>query len=472
MTPRRAWVVLAIGCLSLLLVTLDVTIVNVALPSIRRDLDASPEGLTWAVDGYTVVVASFLMLSGSLADRFGRRRTFQVGLVVFTLGSLLCSLAWNATALVGFRMLQALGGSMLNPVAMSIVVSAFPEPKARARALGIWGAVFGVSMAAGPLLGGALVDSVGWRSIFWVNVPVGLVAVTLTARFISESRAEQPRRFDLVAQALVIVGLLALTSSVIHGRSVGWASSSVVLGFGVFVASLFALVRWESRRDEPLLDLGLFRRASFSAATLLAGLSFASFSGFLFVNALYLQESRGLSAGAAGLATLPVALALVFASPLSGRLVAAGRAQLAVAVSGGSITAAALLLTRLDTDTPLPRLLLAYALFGVGVGSIGAPVNTAAIAGLPPSQASLAAAIASTSRQIGASLGVALAGALAGGGLEASHAGELAAAARPVFWVIVGYGVTMVALARWAGARPSRRTAPPFRSAVDGELRS
>lgn len=466
MTPRRPRVILAICCLSLLLVTLDVTIVNVALPSIRRDLGAGAAGLAWAIDGYTVVVASFLMLSGSLADRFGRRRTFQLGLVVFSVGSLLCSLAPSAGALVGFRMLQALGGSMLNPVAMSIVVSTFPEPKARARALGIWGAVFGVSMAAGPLLGGALVDSVGWRSIFWVNVPVGIVALALTARFIPESRAERPRRFDLVAQALIVIGLLALTSTVIHGRSAGWSSWSVRLGFGVFASSLLALVRWESRRVEPLLDLRLFRSPSFSAATLLAVLSFASFSGFLFLNALYLQEARGLSAGAAGLSTLPVALALMVASPLSGRLVAAGRARIAVAVSGASITVAALLLTELAVDTPLPRLLVAYALFGVGIGSIGAPVNTAAISGLPPSQASLASAIASTSRQIGAALGVAVAGALAGGGIDASHAGELAAATRPVFWVIAGYGVAISVLARWAVARLPSWTAPPLQAAI------
>lgn len=469
MTPQRRRVILAICCLSLLLVTLDVTIVNVALPSIRRDLGAGAAGLAWAIDGYTVVVASFLMLAGSLADRFGRRRTFQVGLVVFSVGSLLCSLAPSAGALVGFRMLQALGGSMLNPVAMSIVVSTFPEPKARARALGIWGAVFGVSMAAGPLLGGALVDSVGWRSIFWVNVPVGIVALALTARFIPESRAERPRRFDLVAQALIVVGLLALTSTVIHGRSAGWSSWSVLLGFGVFASSLLALVRWESRRVEPLLDLRLFRSPSFSAATLLAVLSFASFSGFLFLNALYLQEARGLSAGAAGLSTLPVALALMVASPLSGRLVAAGRARIAVAVSGASITVAALLLTELAVDTPLPRLLVAYALFGVGIGSIGAPVNTAAISGLPPSQASLASAIASTSRQIGAALGVAVAGALAGRGIDASHAGELAAATRPVFWVIGGYGVAISVLARWAVARLPNWTVPPLQAAIAGD---
>src|SRR3954468_23651987 len=192
---HRPYVILATCCLALVLVVMDVTIVNIALPAIRGDLHASVAELQWSIDGYTVVVASLLLLAGSIADRFGRRRTFQLGLVVFSLGSLLCSIAPSAPALVAFRVVQAIGGSMLNPVAMSIIVNTFTDPKERARAIGIWGAAFGVSMAAGPLLGGALVDSIGWRSIFWVNVPVGALALALTARFIPESRADRPRRF-------------------------------------------------------------------------------------------------------------------------------------------------------------------------------------------------------------------------------------------------------------------------------------
>jgi EmrB/QacA subfamily drug resistance transporter len=445
-TKRRSLAILATCCLSLFLVTMDLTIVNIALPSIRRDLHASVAGLQWSIDGYTVIVASFLMLSGSMSDRFGRRRTFKLGLAVFSLGSLLCSLAPTANALVGFRMLQALGGSMLNPVAMSIVVNTFPDPKERARALGIWGSVFGVSMAAGPLLGGALVDSIGWRSIFWVNIPVGVVAFALTARFVPESRAERPRRFDFVAQALIIAGLFALTSAVIDGRRVGWTSWTIAAGFGAALASAVALVAWESRRAEPLLDLRFFRSVSFSSATVLAVLSFAAFSGFLLLNALYLQEARGLSASAAGLMTLPIALALVVSSPLSGRLVGAGHARLAIIVAGVAISCGALMLTRLADDTSLPVLIAAYAIFGMGLGSIGAPVNITAVSGMPHSQAGLAAAIASTSRQVGAALGVALAGALAGRGIEAAHHAELAESTHAVFWLTAAYGIVIVVL--------------------------
>src|SRR3954465_14681928 len=203
-SPRRRLVVLVTCCLALVLTAMDATIVNIALPAIRGDLHASVAELQWSIDAYTIVVASFLLLAGSIPDRFGRRKTFQVGLLVFSLGSLLCSIAPNARVLVASRVLQALGGSMLNPVAMSILVNTFLDPKERARAVGIWGAAFGVAMAAGPLLGGLLVESVGWRAIFWVNIPLGALALALTARFVPESRAERPRRFDLLAQVLFI----------------------------------------------------------------------------------------------------------------------------------------------------------------------------------------------------------------------------------------------------------------------------
>lgn len=191
--PRgRQLVVLAICCMSLLIVSLDNTALNVALPSLRRDLGASVSGLQWVIDAYTLVLASLLMLAGSTADRIGRRKVFVTGLVVFALGSLLCSLAPNLEALIAFRAVQAVGGSMLNPVAMSIITNTFTEPAARARAIGVWGAVVGISLALGPLVGGALVESVGWRAIFWVNLPVALLALLLTLRYVPESRAPGP----------------------------------------------------------------------------------------------------------------------------------------------------------------------------------------------------------------------------------------------------------------------------------------
>lgn len=467
-SPRGRLIVLVTCCLALVLTAMDATIVNIALPAIRNDLHASVAELQWSIDGYTVVVASFLLLAGSIADRFGRRRTFQVGLMVFSLGSLLCSVAPNARVLVASRVLQALGGSMLNPVAMSIIVNTFLDPKERARAVGIWGAAFGVAMAGGPLLGGLLVESVGWRAIFWVNIPLGALALILTARFVRESRSEQPRRFDLVAQGLFIVALVALTSSVIDGRRVGWTSWPIAVGFATAIVGAVSLLAWELRHREPLLDLRFFRSFPFAAATLMAVLAFASFSGFLFLNSLYLQEARGLSAAQAGLATLPIALALMVCSPLSGRLVGAGRARLALVIAGGAMATGTLLLTSLAQDTPLGYLLAAYGIFGVGMGMVNAPITNSAVSGMPRSRAGIASAVASTSRQVGASLGVALAGSLAGAGIDSANHPGFAAATHHFFWVSASLGLAIVVLGIASTGSRARKSAARVASLLDG----
>jgi EmrB/QacA subfamily drug resistance transporter len=467
-SPRRRLVILITCCLALVLTALDATIVNIALPAIRSDLHASVAALQWSIDSYTIVVASFLLLAGSIADRFGRRKTFQVGLLLFSLGSLLCSVAPNARVLVASRVLQALGGAMLNPVAMSIIVNTFLDPKERARAVGIWGAAFGVAMAAGPLLGGVLVQSIGWRSIFWVNIPLGALALFLTARFVRESRAEQPRRFDIFAQGLFIAALFALTSAVIDGRHAGWTSWPIAVGFATAVACAVGLVAWESRHPEPLLDPRFFRSLPFAAATLVAVLAFAAFSGFLFLNSLYLQEARGMTASQAGLATLPIALALMVCSPLSGRLVGAGRARLALVIAGAAMATGALLLTALSRDTPLAYLLSAYGIFGLGLGMVNAPITNTAVSGMPRARAGIASAVASTSRQVGASLGVALAGSLAGKGIESANQPGFAAATHVFFWVSAGLGAAIVVLGIASTGPRARESASRVAYLLDG----
>ncbi len=307
LSHRRRLLVLAICCMSLLIVSLDNTVLNVALPSMQKDLDTTLSGMQWTIDAYTLVLASLLMLAGSTADRLGRRRVFQAGLVVFALGSLLCSLAPNLECLVAFRMVQAVGGSMLNPVAMSIITNTFTDPKERARAIGVWGGVVGISMAAGPIVGGLLVQSVDWRAIFWINVPIGALALFLTVRYVPESRAPHPRRVDPVGQLLVIALLGTLTYAIIEAPSAGW-TSPLILGFAATaVAALAGLLWYERRRAEPLIDLRFFRSAPFSGATVVAVCAFAALGGFLFVNTLYLQDVRGLSALDAGLYMLPMA---------------------------------------------------------------------------------------------------------------------------------------------------------------------
>jgi len=309
--------ILATCCLSILVVSMDVTIVNVALPAIRKDLGASMEDLQWVMDAYTIVLASFLMLSGSMADRYGRRRVFQSGMVLFSLGSLLCSLSVGVGWLIAARVVQALGGSMLNPVAMSIVTHTFPEPKERARVIGIWGAVAGISMALGPLAGGALTQSLGWHSIFWINLPIGILALVLTARFVPESRAPCARRPDPVGQFLLLTGLAALAYTLIESGRAGGALYSALTAAAAFIA----LLVYEPRRREPLLDLRFFRSIPFSSAIVIAVCMFSGMGAFLFLGSIYLQQVRALSPFHAGLCVLPMALAVIILSPLSGRLV-------------------------------------------------------------------------------------------------------------------------------------------------------
>jgi EmrB/QacA subfamily drug resistance transporter len=412
--------ILAICSLSMLVVGLDITIVNVALPAIGQDLGASLQGLQWTVDAYSVVLASLLVFGGSLADRLGRRRVFVTGLTVFSLASVACSLAPSVGALVAFRVLQALGGAMLNPVAMSIITNTFTEPRERAQAVGVWGAVNGLSMALGPVVGGAAVTAVDWRTIFWINVPVGIVAIALALRFIPESKADEPRRFDPIGQLLVIALLAALTFGIIE---------SAVWALALAAVALAGLLVYEPRRAQPLIDLQAFRRPSFSAAIGIAVAAFGAIGAFLFLNTLYLQQERGLNALEAGLMTVPLASMTVFASPLSGRLVGRGGPRIPLLIAGGCMLAGSALLLGTTRDTSLVHLFAAYVIFGIGFGFVNAPITNAAVSALPRSRAGVAAAMATTSRQVGATLGVAVAG-----------------AAHPGWWVLTMFAALVVLL--------------------------
>jgi EmrB/QacA subfamily drug resistance transporter len=466
LTRRRRMLVLAICCSSLFIVGLDNTIVNLALPAIRRDLGSSLSGLQWVIDAYTLVLASLLMLGGSLGDRNGRRRTFQTGLVLFGAGSLLCSIAPTTGWLIAFRALQAVGGSMLNPVAMSIITNVFTERAERAKAIGVWGSVIGLSMALGPLLGGLLVDTVGWRSVFWLNVPVAVAVVVLTARFVPESRAPRARRFDPAGQLSMIVLLAGVTFGIIEGPGLGWGSPLIVGSFAAAAAALVVLLVVESRRADPLLDPRFFASIPFSAATLIAVAAFAAFAGFLFLNALYLQDVRGYSPLHAGLLTLPMAAMTAVLPPISGRMVAKHGARLPLVIGGLGIATGGGLLLALDVDTPLVLIVVAYVVFGIGFGMVNAPITNTAVSGMPLAQAGVAAGVASTSRQVGSALGVAVLGSLVTAQLGTSMTAGFAAAARPAWIVVIGCGLLVLALGlvsttarAWESAR---RTAERF----------
>ncbi|WAZ21580.1 MFS transporter [Streptomyces cinnabarinus] len=457
LSPRRRTLVLAICCLSLLIVSLDNTVLNVALPSMQRDLHADTAGLQWTIDAYTLVLASLLMLAGSTADRIGRKRVFMAGLVVFSLGSLLCSLAPDLNLLIAARMVQAVGGSMLNPVAMSIITNTFTDSRERARAIGVWGAVVGISMAAGPLVGGLLVDTVGWRSIFWLNLPVGMAALALTLRYVPESRAPQPRRVDPVGQVLVITLFGSLTYAIIEAPT----SLTSVIPFAVLAAAALAgLLRYEPRRADPLIDLRFFRSAPFSGATVIAISAFAALGGFLFLSTLYLQNVRGLSALQAGLWMLPLAVPTFLCAPLSGRLIGTRGPRIPLLIAGVTMTTSALLFAALDAETSNTTLFLGYVLFGIGFGFVNAPITNTAVSGMPRAQAGVAAAVASTSRQLGQTLGVAVVGAVLAAGIGSSSYGDaFVSAAVPGWWILTGCGAAVLVLGVVTSGPWARRTA-------------
>ncbi|GAB3940647.1 MFS transporter [Kribbella albertanoniae] len=463
LSRRRRLLVLAICCCSLFVVGLDTTIVNLALPAIRAELGASVTELQWTIDAYTLVLASLLMVAGSTADRVGRRRTFQAGLVVFGIGSLLCGFAPTVELLIVFRMLQAIGGSMMNPVAMSIITNTFTDPRERAQAIGVWGGVVGLSLAVGPVVGGALVDSVGWRFIFWINVPVTLLAVVLAALFVPESRSLVPRRIDPVGQVLVVLLLGGLVYGIIEGREAGWTSPLILACFGLTVVALVTLVLYEQRREQPLLEPRFFRSAPFSGATLIAVAGFAALSGFLFLNSLYLQSVRGYSALHAGLLTLPMAaMAAVFA-PISGWLVGHRGPRLPLVVAGTMLGASGLILSRLTGSTTVVELAVGYLVFGIGFGMLNAPITNAAVSGMPRAQAGVAAAVASTSRQVGASLGVAIAGTVLSARLVGPLESGFVSAARLYWYLIVGCGLLVLTLGLITTGAWARRTAEALR---------
>jgi len=358
---------------------------------------------------------------------------------MFSLGSLLCSIAPNIHGLILFRGIQGIGASMLNPVALSIIANAFTVPKDRARAVGVWGAVAGASLALGPLIGGALTQTIGWRSIFWINLPISITAIVLTAIFVPESKAPRARRPDPLGQIFIFGFLCSLTYAVIESPDRGWSSPLILGLLGAAILLFILFLVHEARRREPLLDLRFFRSVPFSTAALLGLSAFGCFAGFLFLNALYLQQIRHLAAFTTGLCTLPLAVMMMLASPVSGRLVGARGPRPSLLLAGFGFTASTLILTQLTSTTPIALLIVAYILFGLGLGMVNPAISNSAVSGMPLAQAGVAASVASTSRQVGAALGVAIAGTVVS--LSRAHHTDFARATHPIWWIMVACGL-------------------------------
>jgi EmrB/QacA subfamily drug resistance transporter len=370
----------------------------------------------------------------------------MAGLAVFTTGSCVCAAAPTTSALVAGRIFQAVGASMLTPVAMSIIRNVFEDPRERAQAIGIWGSVIGLSLALGPIIGGALIVTAGWRFVFLVNLPVGVVALAVTRMYVPESRAEHARRIDPVGQTLVIVALFTLVYGIIEGHSHGWSSPEILALFGVSAISVFVLVPYELHRREPLLEIRFFRSVPFTGATAIAVCAFAIIGGFIFLNTIYLQDARHLSAFHAGLYMLPFALMTFVCAPICGRLVGDRGPRIALLIAGAMLILGPLVLTGLTPSTPVPVLFASYLMLGIGLGFVSPPITIIAVAGMPAAQAGVAAAIATMSRQVGQTLGIATLGAVAGAGAGSGLGPSFAAATHPAWWIIIGLGAAVVVL--------------------------
>jgi EmrB/QacA subfamily drug resistance transporter len=467
---RRA-VVLGVCCMSVLLAGIDMTAVNLALPAIGSEFHATVGGLSWTIDAYTLTLAAFLLFSASMADRIGCKRVFLIGLCVFVVGSALCAFAPSLGWLIAFRVLQAIGGSMLNPVAMAILSAAYPQRAERARAIGVWAGATGIALAVGPILGGALVDStLGWRWIFAINIPIGIVAIVVAAVAVAESKAARARRFDPLAQLLVVVLLTGLTYGIIEGGRDGWGTPSVIVGLAAAVSALVGILLYEPRRRDPMLQLAFFRSIPFSGANLIAVAAFALLSSFLFLNSLYLQQGRGFTALQAGLMIVPLAVVSLVYGPINGRILARWGSRPCLIVAGVSYTAAAFMLVNISAHSLVWWLLVAYALFGLGGAAVGAPITHTAVAGMPPSQAGLAAGVSSTTRQIGSTLGVAIASVILGANVAGNSPSALIQSMHAGWWLNVGYGLFALLLGILTTTPWARRTATTVAVAVAEDL--
>jgi MFS transporter, DHA2 family, methylenomycin A resistance protein len=398
--------VLVVMCVGYFLVLLDVTIVNVALPEIGSGLHTSVDGLQWVVDGYALALAALMLAGGTVGDLRGHKRMVLAGLAVFGIGSLGCGVAPGVGMLVGSRVVQGVGAALLLPGTLAIISRAFPEGREQARAIGIWAGIGSLALPAGPLLGGLLIEGLGWRSIFLVNVPVVLVALVAAHRLVRESVEPQGRQLDARGVGVGVLLLLATTYAFIE--------QSIVAGL-VAVGLLAAFVAVErARGDEAMLPLALFRRPAFSIANAAAGTMNLVSLGALFVLTLFLQSVQGHSALTAGLAIVPLFAPLAVLAPLAGRLTARIGPRLPMAAG---LTTAALglaLLARAEPDSGYLVLLPAFLLWGIGLGVLTPAVVAAAIAAVPRDRAGLASAINNTARQAGGAIGIAVSGAIAG----------------------------------------------------------
>ncbi|MDH6131846.1 EmrB/QacA subfamily drug resistance transporter [Kitasatospora sp. MAA4] len=409
--PGRA-LLLTFICVGIFMVYLDATIVNVALPTMQQKLGADITQLQWIVDAYALVVASLLLTAGTLGDILGRKNIFLGGLIGFVTASALCAVAPNYTFLLVARILQGAAGSVMIPISLALISGLFPAPADRAKAVGVWAGVGGLALATGPVLGGYLVAQFGWQSIFWVNVPVGALALSVLIVRLPSAQLPGTRRPDVAGQLLFILAISSLAYGLIEASSKGWGSGIILTAFAVAAVALGAFVAWESRSADPMLPLGLFRNPVLIVAGTVNFLGLFGLYGSIFLLTLYLQQINGLSTLQAGLRFLSLNVAIMVFSYVASMLAAKFGPKIPIVIGSVASTAGLLQLTQLQPGTGYGSYWWAMSLIGAGVSLVGAPATVALLGSVRPEQTGTASGVSNTFRQVGSVFGVALCGTL------------------------------------------------------------
>lgn len=418
----RRWVTLGVLCLSLLIIVMDNTILNVAIPSLMVDLGATNSQIQWIVDSYVLVFAGLLLTTGSLSDRFGRKGALQIGIVLFGLGSIAAAMSTTATQLILTRAFMGIGGALIMPSTLSILTNVFRDPRERGRAIAIWAGFSGLGVAIGPMTGGFLLEHFSWHSVFWINIPIGIAALLLGIRYVPTSRDSKRRPLDPIGAVLSMIGLASLLFGIIEGPAKGWTHETVVGGFVVGAAALAAFIAWELHTPNPMLQMTVFKNARFTAASLTITLVFFALFGSLFLMTQYWQLVHGYSPLQAGIRLLPHAATMMIVAPLSARLVEHLGTKRVVLSGLGLITTGLLLLSTIAPETPYVVVISYFVVMASGMGMTMAPATESVMGSLPRDMAGVGSAINDTTRQVGGALGVAIIGSV----VSSIYAGRIA----------------------------------------------
>jgi MFS transporter, DHA2 family, multidrug resistance protein len=409
----RRWLILATLCISLLIIALDNTILNVAIPSMIEDLHASNSDIQWILDAYVLVFAGLLLTTGSLSDRYGRKGALQTGLVVFMLGSVSAALSTSTTQLILSRAFMGIGGALIMPSTLSILANVFRDPRERGRAIAVWAGFSGLGVAIGPVTGGLLLNHFSWGAVFWVNVPIALIALVAGAIMIPKSKDPNQGDLDPLGAVLSIIGLGGLLFGIIEGPAEGWTDPNVVTAFVIGAVGVLAFILWELHTDHPMLDMHFFQNPRFTAANSAITLTFFAMFGSMLLITQYWQFVHGYSPLGAGVRMVPFALTMMIVAPLSARVVERLGTKLVVTAGLLTVTGALIGLSFITATTPYSITIVLFCLMSAGMGMVMAPATESVMGSLPREKAGVGSAVNDTTRQMGGALGVAVIGSVA-----------------------------------------------------------